>query len=127
MRIAVGSRFAAVVLTVLGVDGVLSAVAGALLMPVRLGGVAFPLSAALSGLLNAILVWAAAHYTDSIRLAAVPLWTWLATVAALTFGGPGNDVVFGGRGLFGYSALVVLVLGALPPILLLRSRTFFGA
>lgn len=127
MRIAVGSRFAAVVLTALGVDGVLSAVAGALLMPVRLGGVALPLSAALSGLLNAMLVWAATHYTDSIRLAAVPLWTWLATVAALTFGGPGNDVVFGGRGLLGYSVVILLVLGALPPVLLLRRMTFSGS
>lgn len=111
---------AEVVLVLLGIDGVISAVAGALLLPVRLGVVPLPLSALASGLLNAALVWAATYYTDSARLAAVPLWTWLATVMALNLGGPGGDVVFGGRGLLGYSVLILLVLGALPPVLLLR-------
>lgn len=102
----------------------LSALAGALLLPVRIGGVPVPLSAVLSGLLNAALVWAASQHTGSTRLAALPLWTWLATVAVLTFGGPGGDIVFGGRGPFGYSALILLVCGALPPVLLLRRLTF---
>ena len=113
-------RVGGVVLALLGLDGVVSAVAGALLLPVRLGTVPLPLSALLSGLLNAALVWAAAHWTDSTRLTALPLWTWLATVTVLTLGGPGGDVVFGGTGIFGYSALILLVLGGLPPVLMLR-------
>jgi hypothetical protein len=64
---------------------------------------------------NAALVWAAMHWTESTRLAALPLWTWLGTVAALTFGGPGDDVVFGGRGFMVFGALLLIVLGALPP------------
>ncbi len=116
----VGGRLCSILLVLLGIDGVISALAGALLLPVRLGGVPLPVSALVSGLLNAALVWAAAQFTDSPRLAALPLWTWLATVAVLTLGGPGGDVVFGGSGLLGYSVLILLVLGALPPVLLLR-------
>ena len=29
----------------------------------------------------------------------IPLWTWLATVAGFTLGGPGDDIVFGGTGV----------------------------
>ena len=109
-----------VVLGLLAVDGVLSAVAGALLLPLYLGPVPFPISAVLSGLVNAALVWAAGYWTDNSRLAGLPLWTWLATVAVLTLGGPGGDIVFGGRGVMGYGVLLLMVLGALPAVLLLR-------
>ncbi len=108
------------VLGLLGIDGAISAVAGALLLPIRLGAVPLPVSALASGLLNAVLVWGAAQCTDSPRLAALPLWTWLAAMAALSLGGPGGDVVFGGSGVLGYSVLILLVLGALPPALVLR-------
>ncbi|MGI9126203.1 MAG: hypothetical protein ACR2JM_15855 [Mycobacterium sp.] len=108
------------VLGLLALDGVLSAVAGALLMPVFIGPVPFPLSALLSGLCNAALVWAAGNWSGSRRLAALPLWTWLATAAVFTLGGPGGDIVFGGSGIMGYSALIFLVLGALPATLVLR-------
>ena len=84
----------AVVLTLLAVDGVISAVLAAFFLPLRLGPVPFPISALISGLLNAALVWVAMQWTSSPRLAALPLWTWLATVAALTFPGPGDDAVF---------------------------------
>ena len=109
-----------VVLGLLAVDGVLSAVAGALLLPLYLGPVPFPISAVLSGLVNAALVWAAGYWTDNSRLAGLPLLTWLATVAVLTLGGPGGDIVFGGRGVMGYGVLLLMVLGALPAVLLLR-------
>ena len=108
------------VLTLLAIDGVLSAIAGALLLPLYVGRIPFPVSAVLSGLLNAALVWAAGHWTDSKRLAALPLWTWLATVAVFTLGGPGGDVVFGGHGVMAYSAPIFLLLGALPAAYLLR-------
>ena len=108
------------VLALLAVDGVLSAVAGALLLPLYLGPVPFPVSAVVSGLVNAALVWAAGYWTDSRRLAALPLWAWLATVAAFTLGGPGGDIVFGGPGIMGFSVLIFLLLGALPAALVLR-------
>jgi hypothetical protein len=108
-----------VVLTLLAIDGVLSAVAAAFFLPLRIGSVPFPISALLSGLVNAALVWAALQWTSSPRVAAVPLWCWLVTVAGLTFGGPGDDIVFGGVGVMEYAPLLLIVLGALPPAMVL--------
>lgn len=107
-------------LGLLAVDGVLSAVAGSLFLPLYLGPVPFPVSAVVCGAVNAALVWAAGHWTDNPRLAGLPLWTWLATVAVLTLGGPGGDIVFGGPGVMAYAALLLMVVGALPAALLLR-------
>lgn len=75
----------------------------------------------ISGAVNAALVWAALHWTTSTRIAALPLWTWLITVLALTFGGPGDDLVFGGVGVMAYAALLLIVVGALPAAAVLRS------
>ena len=108
-----------VVLTLLAINGVLSAVAAAFFLPFRFGSVPFPISALLSGLVNAALVWAALQWTSSPRVAALPLWCWLLTVAGLTFGGPGDDIVFGGVGITEYAPLLLIVLGALPPAWLL--------
>jgi hypothetical protein len=107
------------VLTLLAIDGVLSAVAAAFFLPLRIGSVPFPISALLSGLVNAALVWAALQWTSAPRVAALPLWCWLLTVAGLTFGGPGDDIVFGGVGIMEYAPLLLIVLGALPPAALL--------
>ncbi|MGY4711138.1 hypothetical protein ACXDF8_16510 [Mycolicibacterium sp. CBM1] len=115
-----------VVLALLAVDGVLSAVAGALFLPVYFGAVPFPVSALVSGLVNLALVWAASYWTESGRLTALPLITWLVTAAVLSLGGPGGDIVFGGPGVMGYSVLVFLVVGALPPALLLWHRDRVG-
>lgn len=99
----------------LAFDGVLSALAASFLLPLRLGAVPFPISMLISGAINAALVWAALQWTSSPRVAALPLWTWLATVLALTFGGPGSDLVFGGVGVMAYAALPFIAVGALPP------------
>ncbi len=109
----------AVVLTLLAVDGVISALLGAFFLPLRIGQVPFPISALISGLLNAALVWVGMRWTSSPRLAALPLWTWLVTVAALTFPGPGDDAVFSAQ----WQLLLLIAVGALPPALLLYRRT----
>ena len=93
----------------------LSAVAGAFFLPVRIGSVPFPISALISGLVNAALVWAALHWTSSPRTAALPLFTWLLTVGLLSLGGPGDDIVYGGAGLMAYGTLLLIALGTLPP------------
>ncbi len=111
-----------VVLTLLAVDGVLSALAGALLLPSYIGSIPFPISALISGLLNGALVWAAGRWAKSPRVAALPLWTWLLTVAVISFGGPGDDVILGGQGLMRYSALLLIVLGVAPPVWVLWRR-----
>ena len=111
-----------VVLALLGIDGVLSAVAGAFFLAVRIGSIPFPISALISGLINAALVWVALRLTSSPRLAALPLWCWLLTVAGMTLGGPGDDIVFGDVGAMEYAPLLLIVLGALPPALVLWRR-----
>jgi hypothetical protein len=109
----------AVVLTLLAIDGVISAVLAAFFLSIRIGPVPLPISALISGLLNAALVWVALQCTSTPRLAALPLWTWLATVAALTFPGPGDDAMFSAQWLL----LLLIVVGALPPALVLYRRT----
>ena len=63
----------AFVLGVLALDGALSAIAGALFLPLYLGPVPFPISALISGLVNAALVWAGLQWTTNSRLAALGL------------------------------------------------------
>ena len=109
-------------LGLLAVDGVLSALMAVFFLPVHLGSVWIPISALLSGLLNAALVWAAQQLPAPLRWAALPLWTWLATVGVFTLGGPGDDIVFSGPGVMEYGLLVLLVLGALPGAWLLLRR-----
>ena len=111
-----------VVLALLTLNGVLSALAGALFLPLYLGTIPFPVSALISGLVNLALVWAARQWTSSTRLATLPLWAWLVTVVGLTLGGPGNDIVFGGSGIMQLGPLVLLVIGALPPVMWLYRR-----
>ncbi|MHA7648306.1 hypothetical protein ACX9NE_03485 [Mycobacterium sp. ML4] len=104
-----------VVLALLTVDGVLSALAGALLLPSYIDSVPFPVSALISGLVNGALVWAAGRWTTSPRVAALPLWAWLLTVAVASLGGPGGDIILGGQGAMAYAALFLIVLGVAPP------------
>jgi len=116
----------AVVLALLAVDGVLSAIAGALLLPFYIGSIPLPVSALISGLVNAALVWAAGRWTRSPRLAALPLWTWLLTVAIISVGGPSGDVILDGQGVLAYSALLLVVLGGAPPLWVLWRRSRYG-
>ena len=92
-------------------------------MTVRIGTFPFPISAVLSGALNAALVWAGLQWTSSARLGAIALWAWLLTLAALALGGPGGDMVFGGPGFDEYAPLVLLIAGVVPPAAVLWSRT----
>ena len=110
------------VLALLALDGVLCAVSAALLLPARIGAVPFPLSALVGGLVNAGLVWVALRCTTSLRLAALPLWTWLSAIAMMTFGGPGDDLIFADRGVMAYGVLLLIVLGSAPPGWLLWRR-----
>ena len=112
-----------VVLALFAVDGILSALAGALLLPFYIGSIPFPISGLISGLVNAALVWAAGRWTRSPRVAALPLWTWLLTVVVMSIGGPGDDVILGGQGLMAYGALLLVVLGVAPPVWVLWRRS----
>jgi hypothetical protein len=117
-----GGRFASVigaaVLVLLAMDGVVNALAAVLLLPSYVGSVWFPLSAVLTGLINAALVWAAMHWAPSDRLAALPLMTWFAVIGVLILGGPGGDMMFSGIG----TAILLMVCGGLPPLWVLSRR-----
>ena len=112
-----------VVLALLAVDGVLSALAGALLLPCYIGSIPVPISGLISGLVNAALVWAAGRWTRSPRVAALPLWTWLITVGVLSMGGPGDAIIFGGHGVMAYAALWLILPGVTPPLWVLWRRS----
>lgn len=107
-------------LATLTFDGVLSAVVGAFFLPAYLGSVPFPISALVSGLVNAVLVWAALQWTSSPRVAALPLFAWLLAVFLLVVGGPELDFILSGAGVMQVSPVILVVLGALPPGLLVR-------
>lgn len=104
-----------VVLAVLTLDGVLSAIAGAFLLPLYIGAIPLPVSGLISGLVNAALVWAALQWAPTPRLAALPLWAWLVTALGLTLGGPGDDIVLGGAGVMQLAPVIFVVLGGGPP------------
>jgi hypothetical protein len=111
------------VLAVLTLDGVLSAIAGAFLLPLYAGAVPLPVSGVISGLVNAALVWAAMEWTSSARLALLPLWAWLVTTALLTLGGPGDDIVFGTGTVTDLLRLLFFVaVGAVPAVMVHRRR-----
>jgi len=112
-----------VVLAVLTLDGVLSAIAGAFLLPLYVGAVPLPVSGLISGLVNVALVWAALQWVSTPRLAALPLWAWLATTLGLTIGGPGGDVVLSGAGVMQFAPVVFVVLGGGPPAYALSRLT----
>ncbi|MGK2881767.1 MAG: hypothetical protein ACSLE6_13560 [Mycobacterium sp.] len=98
------------------------AVTAAFFLPARLGGFPFPISAFIAGGLNLAMVWAALQWSKSLRVAGLPLWTFVITVLALMFGGPGGDVVFG-NDLGGFAVLLLLAVGAIPAAWLLRWET----
>jgi hypothetical protein len=108
-------------IAVLAFDGVLSAIVGAVFLPLYLGTVPIPVSSLISGLVNAALVWAALQWTSATWMAGAPLWTFLATVLVMTFGGPGGDIVFGGASPLKF-VLFVAVGAGLPAYLLWRSQ-----
>jgi hypothetical protein len=118
------NRLSWFVLAVLAVDGVLSALMGVFFLNLRIGAVPIPISPVLAGAINMALVWVALQWAPSPRVAAIPLWAWLATVLLCTFGGPGDDILLGGVGLLEYGSVLLIAVGALPAgWLLTRRRT----
>lgn len=104
------------ILALLALDGILCALTATLLLPSYLGSVWFPASAVVAGAVNVALVWAARQWTDSTRLAALPLITFLLTIAVLSLGGPGGDMTMSGAGIAGFGPVLLTAFGALPAL-----------
>lgn len=101
----------------------LSAIAGALFLPLHVGAIPLPVSGLISGVVNAALVWAALQWAPTARLAGLPMWAWLATVIVLTLGGPGGDIVLSGAGVMQLAPVIFVALGAAPPAYVLWRLT----
>ena len=106
---------AAVEVLLLVVLAVLVAALEVLYLPVRAGTVAVPVGAFAALVTNPVLVWAAGDRTTRTVVAAAPLGAWLLTVLLLSFNGPGGDVLL----LNDWRALVLLVLGVVPAVVVL--------
>ncbi|MBE9375670.1 hypothetical protein IQ251_14550 [Saccharopolyspora sp. HNM0983] len=104
-----------VLLGVLVLDAVLLAVLELLFLPLWLGTVQFPITAAVAAVTTPLLVAEAARLSRSRLVAAAPLLAWL--VAMFVFGvlGPGGDIVLIGD----WRALLLIGGGALPGAMML--------
>lgn len=97
-----------VALAVLTLDGVIVGLLSVGFVYLRLGGTFAPVAAAFAGVLNCVLLWLAAGFTDG-PLRYAPLVAWVLVLVAAAMSGPGGDVVLA---LAGTSALPTLLLFA---------------
>lgn len=120
---AAAARPRGFILALLAIDGVITAVTAAFFLPLWVGTIPFPVSAFVAGVVNLGLVWAALQWSDSVRVAGLPVWTFLATLVLMMFGGPGGDVIFSSADLGGFAVVLLAAVGALPAAWLLRWQT----
>lgn len=85
------SLSARVSLAVLTVDAVVLAALELLYLPLRIGAVAFPVTALVAAVTNPWLVRSAAALGG--RFAAVPLVAWVVAILVFGVAGPGGDVL----------------------------------
>lgn len=96
-------------------DAVLLAVIELLFLPLYLGGVQFPVTAALAAVTTPLLVSEAARLS-SRRGAAAPFVVWLLTVFVFGVLGPGGDMVLIGND---WRSFLLLGAGSLPSVIML--------
>jgi hypothetical protein len=104
------------VFAVLLVDAAILAVVELLFLPSYIGGVPFPVTAALATVTTPLLVSAAGRLSPSRGVAAAPLIVWFVTVFVLGIAGPGGDMVLLGSD---WRALLLICGGTLPSAMML--------
>ncbi|AZG48739.1 facilitated glucose transporter [Gordonia insulae] len=109
-------------LALLVVDGFVVGVMSVAFAYLRFGGVAIPVAAVIAGLVNCVLLWLAAGYTDGpVRW--FPLLAWLLALVAGGLPGPGGDVELIPEGPLMLPTLGLLAIGAgLPAVLAWSGR-----
>lgn len=103
------------VLALLVFDGFLTAILAVLFLPAHLGSVPMPVSAVVAGVVNVLLVAGARSVTDRVGRAALPLLAWFVGFLLCMVGGPGGDGLLPAD----WRTLLLLVLGVVPPVVLL--------
>ncbi|WP_406692650.1 hypothetical protein REH65_13250 [Saccharopolyspora sp. ID03-671] len=110
------TRSDAVVFGFLLVDAVLLAILELMFLPLYIGSVQFPITAAVAAVTTPLLVAAAGRISKSRRVAGAPLVLWFAVVLIFGVLGPGGDVVLMGSD---WRTLLFIAGGALPSAMML--------
>lgn len=110
-----------VLLGLLIIDGLIVGVLSVGFVYLRIGGTAVPIAAVLAGLLNCVLLWLAAKYTDG-PLRYGPLVAWLVVLVVAGMGGPGGDVMLALQGSTTLATLLLVIIGLGAPVILSWSR-----
>lgn len=106
-----------VLLGFLIVDGLIVGLLSVGFVYLRVGGAAVPIAAVIAGLLNCVLLWLAAKYTDG-PLRYGPLVAWLLVLAVAGMGGPGGDVMLALQGSTTLATLLLVIIGLGAPVAL---------
>lgn len=101
---------------VLVFDAVLLAVIELMFLPLYLGQVQFPITAALAAVSTPLLVSAMGRITSNRLVTAMPLIAWFATILVFGTSGPGGDVMLLGNDWRSY---LLIGAGTLPSALML--------
>ena len=98
------------------VDAVVLAIVEVLFLPLYIGDVPFPITAALAVVTTPLLVVEAGRLAPRRRVAAAPLVVWFAVVFVLGTMGPGGDMVLLGSD---WRSLLLIGGGTLPSAMML--------
>lgn len=109
---AIDRALGPVILVVLVVNGLITLALEVLYLPTYLGSVAFPLSAALAGVVNVLLVLGASVASPRTGALFLPLIAWTLGFLACTMSGPGGDIMLGSD----WRTLLLLICGLVPPL-----------
>ncbi|MGW4093912.1 hypothetical protein [Nocardia sp. NPDC004750] len=110
-RIPVG-LVGSVILAILIVDALLTLALEVLYLPTYLGSVVFPVSAAVAGVVNVLLVAGARTVTRRPALLGLPLVAWAFGFLVCASAGPGGDILLGSD----WRTALLLFAGLLPPL-----------
>lgn len=103
------------VFAVLLLDALLLAVVELMFLPLYLGDVQFPITAAVAVVTTPLLVAEAGRLSPRRRVAAAPLLVWFVALVVLGIAGPGGDMVL----INDWRALLLIGGGTLPSAMML--------
>lgn len=101
-------------------DAVLLAVIELLFLPLYLGSVPFPITAAIAGVTTPLLVSEAARLSPRRGAVAAPFVVWLLTVFVFGIFGPGGDMVLIASA---WRSFLLLGAGSVPSVIMLGIAT----